>query len=104
MVLIILSNTTPQIQDNQNHQEDNIKEKEQSDDPMVLVILLQILPHKLKIIKTTKKIILKKKNKVMTLVVLVILLQILTHKFKIIKTTKKIILKKKNKVMTLETY
>ncbi|QQH24605.1 hypothetical protein HYE20_02325 [Mycoplasmopsis bovis] len=26
-------NTTPQIQDNQNHQEDNIKEKEQSDDP-----------------------------------------------------------------------
>ncbi len=26
-------NTTPQIQDNQNHQEDNIKEKEQNDDP-----------------------------------------------------------------------
>ncbi|WP_226309972.1 hypothetical protein [Mycoplasmopsis bovis] len=70
----------------------------------VLIVLLQILTPKLKIIKTTKKIILKKKNKVMTLVVLVILLQILTHKFKIIKTTKKIILKKKNKVMTLETY
>ncbi len=67
---------------------------------------IQILskPQIFKIIKTTKKIILKKKNKVMTLVVLVILLQILTHKFKIIKTTKKIILKKKNKVMTLETY
>ncbi|QQH43105.1 hypothetical protein HYD79_02375 [Mycoplasmopsis bovis] len=31
---------------------------------MVLVILLQILPHKFKIIKTTKKIILKKKSKV----------------------------------------
>ncbi|QQH21334.1 hypothetical protein HYE37_02375 [Mycoplasmopsis bovis] len=29
---------------------------------MVLVILLQILTHKFKIIKTTKKIILKKKN------------------------------------------
>nr|WP_307910973.1 hypothetical protein [Mycoplasmopsis bovis] len=37
MTLVVLSNsspnTTPQIQDNQNHQEDNIKEKEQSDDP-----------------------------------------------------------------------
>ncbi|QQH37591.1 hypothetical protein HYD82_02460 [Mycoplasmopsis bovis] len=34
MVLVILLQIlTPQIQDNQNHQEDNIKEKEQSDDP-----------------------------------------------------------------------
>ncbi|QQH54652.1 hypothetical protein HYD68_02305 [Mycoplasmopsis bovis] len=30
-------NTTPQIQDNQNHQEDNIKEKEQSDDPKMVL-------------------------------------------------------------------
>ncbi|WP_427909754.1 variable surface lipoprotein [Mycoplasmopsis bovis] len=34
-------NTTPQIQDNQNHQEDNIKEKEQSDDPRDLLEQLE---------------------------------------------------------------
>ncbi len=33
VLVILLQILTPQIQDNQNHQEDNIKEKEQSDDP-----------------------------------------------------------------------
>nr|WP_307929428.1 hypothetical protein [Mycoplasmopsis bovis] len=29
VLVILLQDTNPQIQDNQNHQEDNIKEKEQ---------------------------------------------------------------------------
>ncbi|UOE64772.1 variable surface lipoprotein [Mycoplasmopsis bovis] len=43
------SNTNPQTQGNLN-QEDNSKEKEQKDDLVVLVILLQILTPKLKVI------------------------------------------------------
>ncbi len=37
VLVILLQDTNPQIQDNQNHQEDNIKEKEQSDDPKYLL-------------------------------------------------------------------
>nr|WP_307906522.1 hypothetical protein [Mycoplasmopsis bovis]QQH18843.1 hypothetical protein HYE49_02370 [Mycoplasmopsis bovis] len=37
VLVILLQDTNPQTQDNQNHQEDNIKEKEQSDDPRYLL-------------------------------------------------------------------
>ncbi|QQH37350.1 hypothetical protein HYD83_02320 [Mycoplasmopsis bovis] len=77
MVLVILHpNTTPQIQDNQNHQEDNIKEKDQSDDPNGSG---NSSPNTTPQTQDNQNhqwmIILKKKNKVMTLMVLVILLQ-----------------------------
>ncbi|QQH49784.1 hypothetical protein HYD70_02305 [Mycoplasmopsis bovis] len=51
------SNTNPQIQDNQNHQEDNIKEKEQSDDPRDLLELTW---------KNSKMIMKKQKKKMKT--------------------------------------
>ncbi|QQH35679.1 hypothetical protein HYD91_02340 [Mycoplasmopsis bovis] len=77
MVLVILLQIlTPQIQDNQNHQEDNIKEKEQSDDPSGSGNSSpNTTPQTQDNQNHLMKIILKKKNKVMTLMVLVILLQ-----------------------------
>ncbi|QQH42704.1 hypothetical protein HYD80_01145 [Mycoplasmopsis bovis] len=53
----IVNNTTPQTQDNQKSKD----KKEKTKILMVLVIHLRILPHKLKVIKTSKKIRVKKK-------------------------------------------
>ncbi|QQH72326.1 variable surface lipoprotein [Mycoplasmopsis bovis] len=73
----IINNITPQKTiDNQKQQEDKSKEEKPNGSGNSSP---RYLPHKLKIIKTHQwMIILKKKNKMMTLMVLVILLQILT--------------------------
>ncbi|QQH66357.1 hypothetical protein HYD57_02335 [Mycoplasmopsis bovis] len=53
VLVILLQDTNPQIQDNQNHQEDNIKEKEQSDDPKYLLEQLEKIQNM--IMKKQKK-------------------------------------------------
>ncbi len=95
----IINNITPQKTiDNQKQQEDKSKEEKPNGSGNSSP---RYWPHKLKIIKTTKKIILKKKNKVMTLMVLVILLQILTPQIQDNQNHQEDNIKEKSKVMTL---
>ncbi|QQH37118.1 hypothetical protein HYD85_02420 [Mycoplasmopsis bovis] len=57
VLVILLQDANPQTQDIQNHQEDNIKEKEQSDDPKYLLEQLE---------KSSKMIMKKQKKKMKT--------------------------------------